>query len=546
MHGLKVLDCTLRDGGYYNDWSFGRGTVDVYLHAMEQARIDVIEIGFRSFPRGRFLGPYAFSTDSLLDRLPLPETCRVAVMVDAKELVGHPGGAECAVDALFRPADGSRVSLVRVATLFTEAEPCCPALSRLKSLGYQVAINLMQAGGRDSGELTRTAEMIASWGIVDVLYFADSFGNMDPASTASTVAALRRGWSGPIGFHAHDNMGQAQTNTLAAIDAGASWVDGTVLGMGRGAGNARMEHLLLALAQRGLGSYRAEALFHVVLEDFSRLQKRHGWGNHLFYYLSATLGIHPTYVQTMLADERYANDEVLAGLMNLGGADGGAYCPSRLEDAMRPRAASFSGNWSARDWAGGRTVLIVGPGPSVAEHLDELVDFIDREGPGVIVLNAKTLLPPDRVSAYATCNPVRMAVEGGMYAALGRPVIMPVAALSSSARDTLASVPLLDYGLTVEAGRFHPEDRGCVVPHHLVAAYALAFANAAGAGRVLLAGFDGFTPSEYRHKVMLEVFELYGRTPGLAPLRAVTPTSYPISQSSVYALELEKGPSWER
>lgn len=537
---LKVLDCTLRDGGYYNNWDFPQELVNAYLHSVSAAGIDMIEIGFRLFPKGCFLGPYAFSADSLLRRLPLPVGSMIATMIDAKEVTGHPEGPRHAIDLLFRPAVESRVSLVRVAMHFTEAAHCRPALMRLKELGYQVAINLMQVGMCEGEELTRMAKMISSWDVVDIFYFADSLGNMDPAATTNTVLALRSGWAGPIGIHAHDNMGQAQANTFAAIDAGATWVDGTVLGMGRGAGNVRMEHLLLALARKGLGHYHAEALFQTVLQDFSRLQERYGWGNNLLYYLSATLGVHPTYVQTMLADGRYANDEVLAGLMNLGGMGGNAYCPSRLENALQPKTKIFPGTWSAKGWATGQTVLIVGPGPSIAARLEELIDFIEREKLIVIVLNAKSLLPPDKITAYATCNPMRMAVEGGMYVARGRPVIMPVAALSPSARETLTDVPMLDYGLTIEAGQFRPEDQGCVAPHQLVAAYALAFANAAGAERILLAGFDGFTPSEYRHKVMLEVFDLYGRTPGLAPLRAVTPTSYPIPQSSVYALEIEK------
>lgn len=540
MTALNVLDCTLRDGGYYNDWNFARDTVENYLHAIEGACIEAIEIGFRGFSGDRFLGPYAYCTDSYLRSLPLPKGVELAVMVDAKQLLAYGRGPAAAVDALFRPRVESPLSLVRVAAHFAEVPRCCPAVTRLKELGYRVGLNVMQAGGKPPDKLAATATTIGSWNSVDVLYFADSLGNMDSNEVRATIAALRRGWDGLIGVHAHDNMGHALANSIAAIEAGASWIDGTILGMGRGAGNVCMEYLLLELARRRLGPWRPEALFPLVVEDFERLKKRYGWGTSLPYYMSALYGIHPTYVQTMLADGRYRTEDVLAGLANL--KDGGAaYSVERLQAALQPTPESFPGTWSAAGWAAERTVLLVASGPGVAEHRDTLVDYIDNARPVVIALNAKTALPADRVTAFVTCHPVRFAVEAPMYRHMDRPVVAPLAALTAAVRRELEKVTVLDYGLEVRPGTFEAGERGCVLPRQLVAAYALALANAAGAKKILLAGFDGYPPADARHKVMLEVLALYEKMPSSAPLMAITPTNYPVRQSSVYALSAASG-----
>jgi len=288
-----VLDCTLRDGGYYNAWDFDRPVVERYLAAASEAGVPVIEIGFRSMPQEQFLGAYAYSSDAVLEDLPLPAGAEIVVMVNASELLAHDGGPVAAVDMLFRSAEVSPVSRVRLAAHFDELAACGDIARRLKDLGYGVAVNLMQATGRSDDALAEAAAQVADWDAADVLYFADSLGTMTPDDTRRMVAALRRGWPGDLGIHTHDNRGQALANSLAAIDEGVAWVDSTVLGMGRGAGNTPTEYLLLELARRGDNRFRPDALFSVVAGDFAGLREQYRWGCNLFYYLSAMEGVHP-------------------------------------------------------------------------------------------------------------------------------------------------------------------------------------------------------------------------------------------------------------
>ena len=81
---IKILDCTFRDGGYYNNWDFESHLVNKYLHAINNANINIVELGFRNFPQDKFLGAFAYTTDTYIDELNISNGISVGVMIDAK------------------------------------------------------------------------------------------------------------------------------------------------------------------------------------------------------------------------------------------------------------------------------------------------------------------------------------------------------------------------------------------------------------------------------------------------------------------------------
>ena len=532
---LTVLDCTLRDGGYYTNWIFPRPLVEDYLAACSAAGIDVVEIGFRYARKDQFLGPYAYMTDNFLATLPLPAGLRIGVMVNAADLLAHGDGPAAAIHQLFQPAERSPVSLVRIAANADAVAACEPAVRALESLGYGIGFNIMQITRSTPAAISQVAERIAGWTGIEVLYFADSLGNMRDGQVRACCEALRRGgWRGPLGIHAHDNMGRALINTLEAVDAGAAWVDGTILGMGRGAGNARTEFLLCEVARREPRARRnVEALLPLVAGDFPALQRLHGWGANLLYFLSAQNDIHPTYVQTMQAEGRFDATEILGALNTLKSMKGYSFSIDTLVRALGETPSAERGTWTASGWLDGRDVLLLAPGAGSVEHGEALVDYIRRERPAVLCLNLATAIPRDLITAYVACHPQRILMEQNSYRTLGRPLVVPTAFLPDAPKDVT-----LDYGLRVGPGQFEAGPQGCVVPVLLVAVYALAVATASGARRILLAGFDGYGAADARQMEMVKAFELYHAMPGARPVVAITPTAYPVTQSSVYAPEV--------
>ena len=403
-----ILDCTLRDGGYYNNWDFGSDVVDRYLRSMQAASVDVIEIGFKSLPTSIFMGPYYYCTDEFLEGLDLPSNPTIGVMINCKEYFSEKDSPDNLVRKLFRKADDSPIELVRIAVNFKSALEAESIAYQLKMLGYQVAINLMQAQGKKEDEYSELAEKITAWDTIDVLYFADSMGNMTPEMVAMVCRTLKKGWEGMLGIHTHNNKNLAFINTLTATENGVSWCDGTIAGMGRGAGNTCTESLLLELNM--LGKHSGDAtLLHESVEDFNRFKKTHNWGSNIYYHFASNNGVHPSFVQTLLSDSRYSKQQILEILKNMTKKvrssltgkpiDPSNYSLDALNVVLKRHHDKEFGTWDATGWLADREVLIIGSGPSVKRYKQDIIKYVERNKPAVLELNINSPIPATLVTA---------------------------------------------------------------------------------------------------------------------------------------------------
>jgi len=239
---IKILDCTLRDGGYYNNWDFSNDLVNDYLKTMSLVGVDYVELGFRSFQTKDFKGPTWYTTDSYLESLSIPKNLIVGVMVNVSELISHPSGFAKATRLMFAKAKKSKVELVRLACHFEEFNQAAKVGKILQKLGYFVTINLMQISEQSEEKIISIAKM-AKKNPPNVLYFADSLGGMSSNQISNIVETFRRHWHGALGIHTHNNLNNAVANSLSALDLGVTWLDSTVTGMGRGPGNAQTEQI---------------------------------------------------------------------------------------------------------------------------------------------------------------------------------------------------------------------------------------------------------------------------------------------------------------
>jgi 4-hydroxy 2-oxovalerate aldolase len=534
---ITFVDCTLRDGGYHNDWDFPVALTDEYLAAMAALSVDRVELGFRSLRRTGFKGSAAFTTDGFIDLLTVPDGVVLGVMINAAEVVLPPDEQAAALAALFPPSSRERVRLVRIAAHLEEVEASLGAIDWLKAEGYEVGINLMQVSEATLDEVTRLATLIAPHR-PDVLYFADSMGNLDGERVTAICAALRAGWDGPLGLHAHDNVGLALANTAAAIAAGATWVDATVTGMGRGPGNTRTELLVLDLAARGWPIGDIAPLLRLVQDRFAPMQARYGWGTNAFYYLAGQHSIHPSFLQELLSGDRYGIEEVLAAVENLREAKARRYDVRTLEGARDFFATTGGdGTWTPSTLLDGREVLLLGTGPSLDVHREAVEAYVRSRRPFVIALNTAQPIDPALIHAHAACHPLRVLSDAERHAEIPAPLITPVDGLPpASPLRSDTSKALHDFGLHVDPDRFVIGQTGATLPTAAVFAYALAVAAAGKASRVLLAGFDGYAAGDPRRAEDQAVFSRFLAEPTTPALLAVTPTAFDLPSTSVYAL----------
>ena len=532
---INLLDCTLRDGGYYNGWDFDSRLVSDYLNSMKDCGVDVVEVGFRTLKDHGFFGPCAFSSDRFIEEISVPNGITIAVMVNASELLAS-GSIQEALENLFpRGASETLVQLVRIACHIHEFEAALEASLWLKNRGFLVGFNLMQISDRSNQEIISLASLASPYPI-DVLYFADSMGSMSPEKASEIISSLRKGWSGPLGIHTHDNLGLGLSNTLRALEDGVTWVDSTVTGMGRGPGNARTEELAIEVAQIRGGEINLVPLLRAINEHFQPLKDTHRWGTNPFYYLAGKYGIHPSYIQYMLSDSRYDEADILAVIEYLRKEGGKKFSLDTLDASREFYNGAPSGQWDPQTLFKGKDVLLLGTGPGVTQHSKAIEDFIRSESPVVLALNTQSAVCPSLIDVRIACHPTRLLADCSEHVALPQPLITPLSMLPGDIQEALVDKEVFDFGILIESGVFRFGEQYCTLPSSLVLGYALAVLASGQAKRVLMAGFDGYGEDDPRNKEMNLVIKQYNEAPGAVPLMAVTPTRYDIVQRSVYGM----------
>lgn len=528
---VKILDCTLRDGGYYNKWDFDQDLVAGYLDAMSKSKIDYVELGLRQFKNQRYLGAHAYTSKEYIDRLNLPKGPTYGLMIDAKTVLEEALTQEECIDSLFRDSSEGVINLVRVAAHFAEVKSCLPMLTRLKEKGYIVGLNIMQASLRRSEELSDLSALIYGWSVVDVLYFADSLGSMFPKDVERVFESIRNGWGGEIGFHAHNNMGQAVLNVNAAVDLGCTWIDGTVTGMGRGAGNAETEYLL-EQPKLTPHAYDSQHLFILVTKYFENMKKECGWGPSLAYYIGAVNGIHPTYVQELSTDASFDKSLLPNVLVDLGRIDTPhvfdqdtlAQIKSKI-DAIDPIVTGKN----VENFLQGKEILLVAQTPQSISYKESIIDYVGAKKPILIAINQPLddlQLPYNYV---AVSHNEKFRTDELKYGQAQYQYIAPKS-IFSNANINIA----YDYGVYVKAKAFDTCGSYAIIPSRLTLAYAIAFCLEAGAVSINLVGFGGYSSEDDRQKEMQAFLGILSRK--ACRLESLTPTSFNIVERSIYAI----------
>jgi 4-hydroxy 2-oxovalerate aldolase len=227
---LKILDCTFRDGGYYTTWDFNQEVVLSYFKYAEELPIDYIEVGYRSTEKKSYLGEYFYLPKSTIKRILNHTTKKVVIMLNAKDFSSGESVRPLLEDLV------QKVTMVRIAVNPFEISNYLALVEEIKDLGFEIGLNLMYIS-----KLIKNIDCLNNVkkfdGLIDYLYLVDSYGGVYPSELRKIIQEVRSKTNIPLGFHGHNNMELAFSNTLTAIEEGVSLVDSTVLGMGRGAGN---------------------------------------------------------------------------------------------------------------------------------------------------------------------------------------------------------------------------------------------------------------------------------------------------------------------
>ncbi|MDR2487464.1 MAG: 4-hydroxy-2-oxovalerate aldolase [Clostridiales Family XIII bacterium] len=246
MTKLNIIDTTLRDGSHAVGHSFTVEQATAIAAGLDKGGVDFIELSHGDGITGSTYN-YGFSA---VDELQLLEAAS-GVIERAKLTVLLLPGIGTIEDLKVAYGKGARA--VRVATHVTEADISAQHIAAAKDLGMFAVGFLMMAHMAEPEKIAEQAALMESYG-ADYINLADSAGYLLPEDVTVRIKAVREAVKIPVGFHAHNNLSLAVANTLAAIDAGAQYVDATLRGLGAGAGNTQLEVLAGVLQRKGVES----------------------------------------------------------------------------------------------------------------------------------------------------------------------------------------------------------------------------------------------------------------------------------------------------
>jgi 4-hydroxy 2-oxovalerate aldolase len=287
---IKIMDCTVRDGGLINDHQFDDGFVKAVYKACVEAGIDAMEFGYKAdkkiFAPAEH-GEWKFCTEDTLRRIvdDNPTDLKLSVMADAERTDYH-------TDIL--PKSESVIDIVRVATYIHQIPTALDMIKDAHQKGYRVTVNLMAISAIQERELSEALDILAKSEIC-ALYIVDSFGAYYSEQIRDLTILFMKAVEGKqieIGIHAHNNQMLAYANTLEALIVGANRLDATINGMGRGAGNCPLELLLGFLKNP---KFQLRPVLECIRDVFVPLEKQNEmeWGYKIPYMITGQMNQHP-------------------------------------------------------------------------------------------------------------------------------------------------------------------------------------------------------------------------------------------------------------
>lgn len=297
---VKVLDATLRDGGLVNNFRFTDEFVRDLYRMNIKANVDYMEFGYKAskeiFNPDDF-GKWKFCDDDEVFKIvgDNDTDLKLSVMLDV--------GRTDFKNDLRNKAD-SPFDLTRVATYIHQIPSAIEMIEDAKKKGYEVSVNIMAVSKVNDEELAKGLDLLAQ-SPVDIIYIVDSFGAYYPEQIerlTQTYLEIGDKYNKQIGIHAHNNQQLAFANTISALRYGVSWLDCTVSGMGRGAGNCYMESLLAFLKNP---KYNLVPVMDFVSKHMLKVKEEgYKWGYDISYLLTGILNSHPSTAIKFIKDGR--------------------------------------------------------------------------------------------------------------------------------------------------------------------------------------------------------------------------------------------------
>lgn len=388
MKQIQLLDCTLRDGGYVNDWKFGHNQLVSVLERLVSANVDIIEIGFldqrRPFDIERSIMP---STDCVQN---------IYGKVDKKKcvIVGMIDYGTCAIENL-QPCSDSYLDGIRVIFkkhIMHEAIAFC---KQVKELGYKVftqAVSITSYSDEELMELISLVNDLEPYAVSMV----DTYGLLHKDNLMHYFTLMDKYLKPQIGlgYHSHNNFQLAYANCIEVLKTETDRcivIDGTLYGMGKSAGNAPIELLAMHLNEQYNKQYDMNQLLEAIDGNIMKIYNQTPWGYNLFFYVAASNHCHPSYVKFLMDKNTLSIKSVNTILEWIDSEKKLLYDQKHIEDLylqyQKSECDDTADRSQLKSLLGGKKILILGPGTSIKTEADKIKNYYEQEHPIVIAIN---------------------------------------------------------------------------------------------------------------------------------------------------------------
>ena len=388
MSSCKILDCTLRDGGYINQWKFNDHDIVSIVGALAESNVDLIECGYLSATRGVKSNSTLFQNIERIDAL-LGEFSgdharpNFVVMINQGEF-----------DPINMPdyhAENSVVQGVRLTFKKDQQVGAVETAKKIVDKGYNIFIQPMAIQAYSDDEVIAMIRLFLE---VDVyaMYVVDSFGSLFPESFRHYCSIFDSALPGKIvlGYHAHNNLQLAYANAISFVEEfdREIIIDSSIFGMGRGAGNLNTELVADYLNRLHSAAYKIDPMLEIIDSYLDAIFNENKWGYSVAHFLSAVEGCHPSY------SSYYTNKKSMTvrSIRRILDSIDPEYRNSFSQDYAEEKylaynaAVPFVENIDGLDFKN-KKVLLIASGPSVNKCQSDIVDVVEKTDSQVIAVN---------------------------------------------------------------------------------------------------------------------------------------------------------------
>lgn len=479
MKNINILDCTLRDGGYVNNFEFGFHTIKEIISKLGKGNIDIIECGFLRSKEDDINKSLFHSIEALTKVIGIKNVnSKYVAMIAYGEI-----SANEISDRRNETIDGIRITFHE-----NQIEEAFAFGQVIMEKGYDVfmqPVGLLAYTDELILQIIRKVNQMKPF----AFYIVDTLGNMYEKDLLRLFYLIDNNLSADVrmGFHSHNNLQLSFSNAQALLNMNSKReiiIDSSVFGMGRGAGNLCTELITQYINENIERKYNIESILEIVDEHISNIMLKYKWGYSIPYYIAAVNNCHPDYVsyltnkQTLLVQDI---DNILSLLdNNARNRFDKDYIENKYYEYMGLGIDDTMSKELIKNLIKGREILILAPGANILKEKDKVVQYINRENPFIISVN---FLPRDfQVDMVFVSNMKRFKTENILRQAKAENVTV-ICTSNINATEGIT----VNYSSYLKGDSLIRDNAGLILMHLLISL---------GVDAINLAGFDGFKANQ--------------------------------------------------